>query len=105
MVTMSKSDVTWIVAVFWLASVGEARSACCSLVRTDADVPSFALRACENDGNDACGAVLFSGPLAVGESRELCATGDTIVYQEWDPAIGSYFGPVTAICAGGDVEI
>jgi len=102
---MSSSSVARLVVVLFLASTADARAACCRLVRTDAETAASPVRACENDGSDACGAILFTGSLAVGESQELCAAGDTVVYQEWDPALGAFAQPVTAVCAGGDVEI
>lgn len=102
---MSRSSAVWVAIALVLACVADSGAACCRLVRVDAETAASPVRACENDGSDACGSVLFSGTLAVGESQEVCAAGDTIVYQEWDPALGTFAQPVTAVCAGGDVEI
>jgi len=102
---MSRSSVAWLAVALALAPVADAGAACCRLVRVDAETAASPVRACENDGSDACAAILFTGSLAVGESQDVCAAGDTIVYQEWDPALGAFAQPVTAVCAGGDVEI
>ena len=89
-----------------LVSSASARAACCRLVKIDAEIPTQSLRVCEPNASGGCGSVLFSGPLALGASAEVCTDAGIVVYEEWDPALAA-FGPTTiAVCEdGGDIEL
>jgi len=50
--------------------------------------------------------VLFSGPLALGASAEVCTDAGIVVYEEWDPSLAAFGPATTAVCEhGGDVEL
>lgn len=78
---------------------------CCRIIKLDTETPPGAVRACEAADQGSCGAVLFEETLALGESREVCVAGDTVVYQEYDPELADFGPPVEALCQGGDVEL
>jgi hypothetical protein len=83
-----------------------ATAACCDLVKIDSDPPSTQVRACEPTASGACPTWLFEGSLAEGQSAPICATGDIVVYQEFDVATQSYAPPIKARCEdGGRVEL
>jgi len=83
-----------------------ARAACCRVVKVDAEVPTLDLRVCEPDASGGCGSVLFSGPLALGASAEVCTDAGVVVYEEWDPSLAAFGPATTAVCDdGGDVEL
>jgi hypothetical protein len=103
---MSRSSLALGAGFLALALGDAAHAACCRLLRTDTETTSSAVRACENDGDDGCAAVLFLGELALGQSQEICVTGETVVYQEWSTAANDFAAPVAAVCTeDADVEI
>ena len=44
------------------------------------------------------------GTLALGESQQVCAAGDTLVYAEYDDVAQAFGDYVEAVCEG-DVEL
>lgn len=90
-----------------LTLVGQAaRAGCCDVVKVDPEIPAGPVRVCEPDASgQACEAILFDATLALGARTTVCADGDTILYQEIDPATGAWAPLVTAVCEGGDVEL
>ena len=83
-----------------------AHSACCDLVKIDSDPPSTQVRACEPDVSGGCTSWLFEGSLAEGERAPVCASGDTVIYQELDEATQSFAAFIEARCdEGGRVEL
>ena len=83
-----------------------ATSACCDLVKIDSDPPSTQVRACEPNASGACPTWLFEGSLAEGQTAPICATGDIVIYQEFDVATQAYAAPIEARCDdGGRVEL
>jgi hypothetical protein len=89
-----------------LVSSAPARAACCRVVKIDAEVPTQNLRVCEPDAAGRCGSVLFSGPLALGASADVCTEAGIVVYEEWDPSLAAFGPATTAVCEdGGDVEL
>ena len=83
-----------------------ARTDCCRVVKVDAEVPTLDLRVCEPDASGGCGSALFSGPLALGASAEVCTDAGVVVYEEWDPSLAAFGPATTAVCEdGGDVEL
>lgn len=93
--------------VLSLTFIGEAaRAGCCDVVKVDAEIPAGPVRVCEPDASgDGCGAVLFEDTLALGAHASVCSAGETVLYQETDPATGTWMPPVTAVCDGADVEL
>jgi hypothetical protein len=95
-----------LLSVLALVAISSRASAeCCRVIKTDNESPPSNVRICEPAPAQSCGAELFAGTLALGQSHEVCATGDTLVYQELDPATGAYGDPVVARCDGSDVEL
>ena len=83
-----------------------ASSACCELVKTDADPPAVEVRACASDAAGACTTPLFEGALTQGESASVCTSQATIVYQTLDTETQTYAPPIEARCdEGGRVEL
>jgi hypothetical protein len=82
-----------------------ARAECCRVVKVDSETPDSTVRVCEVGPDRSCGALLYTGTLSLGASQNVCAEGSTIVYQELDPALGTYRDPVEAQCNGADVEL
>jgi hypothetical protein len=93
-----------VLAFLWLLAA-EAHAGCCRVRRVDAQTPAGTVRVCEPDANGGCGTVLFAGTLAVGDSQTVCVPGQTVVYQEYDATTAGYGAAVSAVCAGGDVEL
>jgi hypothetical protein len=88
-----------------LALAAAAHAGCCRVIRVDTLTPTGTVRICEPDTNAGCGPVLFEGTLAVGDSQNVCVTGQTVVYQEYDTTLNAYEPPVRAVCDGADVEL
>ncbi|MCP5057567.1 MAG: hypothetical protein GY937_12700 [bacterium] len=82
-----------------------ARAGCCTVVKVDGETQGLSARVCEPDVAGACATVLYEGVLTLGGHANVCSADSTVVYQEHDPATGSYGAPVEAVCDGGDVEI
>lgn len=82
-----------------------ARAACCDVVKVDPESPTTTVRVCAPDAAGGCGQLLFEGTLSIGESQNVCVSGDEIVYQEWDGALPGYATPTTAVCQDQPVEI
>lgn len=83
----------------------QAAADCCHVTKTDTELPPATVRVCEPGPNGACGTLLFEGLLELGESREVCSAGSTIVYEEFDALQQVFLEPVEARCEGGDVEL
>jgi hypothetical protein len=83
-----------------------ASAECCRLVKVEAEPATTRVRVCDPNAASGCTTALFEGEVAAGAPREVCSSADSINYQEWDVAAGSY-GPMTeARCEpNGDVEI
>lgn len=96
---------SWLAVIPLTVLAGRVSAECCRVVRVDANSSSTNVRVCEPGPAHSCGAPLFTGSLALGQAQDICAAGGTIVYQEYDPAQGSYADPVEARCDGGDVEL
>ena len=96
---------TLLLTIATLLVASPAAGDCCRIIKLDAETPEGVVRACEPAEQGACGAVLFEQTLALGESREVCVAGDTVVYQEYDPELADFGAPVEAVCRGGDVEL
>jgi hypothetical protein len=95
-----------LLSVLALVAISSRASAeCCRVIKTDSESPPSNVRVCEPAPAQSCGAELFAGTLSLGQSQEVCAAGDTLVYQELDPATGTYGDSVVARCDGGDVEL
>ena len=83
-----------------------ALSACCELVKVDADPPVVQVRACDPAASSGCTSWLFDGSLTEGQSAPVCASEGLLVYQEFDTATQTYGAPVDARCEeGGRVEL
>ncbi len=82
-----------------------ADAGCCTVVQVGAEDASSVVRVCEDTGNGSCGALLFAGPLALGESQAVCSSQPTVLYQEFDDATQQFAPPVEAVCDGTPVEI
>ena len=67
----------------------EAHAGCCRVTRVDPITPTGTVRVCEPDGNGGCGTVLFEGTLALGDARNVCVAGQTLIYQEYDTALSA----------------
>lgn len=96
------------IAVLTIAALllaAPAAGECCRIIKLDAETPAVPVRACEPAAGGACGTLLFEETLALGESREVCVAGDTVVYQEYDEELAELGAPVEALCQGGDVEL
>ena len=94
-----------LLAIGALLLASPAAGDCCRLVKLDDGTSAVTVRACEPGSPGACEAMLFEQTLAVGGSREVCVSGDTLMYQEYDPALADFGAPVEALCQGGDVEL
>ncbi len=97
--------VTAVLAVGCGALAVEAHAGCCRVTRVDTQAPSGQVRVCAPDASGGCGTVLFEGSLALGDGREVCVAGQTVVYQEYDTTLGAYAPPTRAVCDGTDVEL
>ena len=89
-----------------VAISSRASAECCRVIKTDTETPPANVRVCEPGPAQSCGAELFTGTLALGQSHDVCVeAGSTIVYHEFDVAADAYGDPVAARCDGGDVEL
>jgi hypothetical protein len=86
-------------------AASEVHAGCCRVKRVDASTTTGTVRVCEPDGKGGCGAVLFEGPLALGDAQHVCVTGQTVVYQEYDTTLNAYAPSTQAVCDGADVEL
>jgi hypothetical protein len=100
-------DVAVAIAALVITLAPQASlSACCDLVKVEADPATTRVRVCDPGAASGCATWLFEGDVASGAPREVCAVGNSIEYQEFDVASGAY-GPTTqARCQeDGDVEL
>lgn len=96
----------WVLVVVGVvAAATPAHAGCCRVTRIDPDSPAPNVRVCEPAAAGVCGAVLFEGALPLGGGHNVCAGGNTIVYQEYDASRAAYGPPTTAVCEGADVEL
>lgn len=100
-----RAQAAWLAGFGVIASASGVGAECCRVIKTDADTPPASVRVCDRGSAHSCGAELFAGTLALGQSQQVCAAGDTIVYQELAAAPATYGDPVEARCDGGDVEL
>jgi hypothetical protein len=90
---------SWLIGLALMLVSASARADCCGLVKIDATPASTQVRVC--DAATSCATPLFEGVVDVGLSQPLCAAGNVVSYQEYDPATAAY-GPLTE--ARCDVE-
>jgi hypothetical protein len=88
-----------------IAAATGARAGCCDVAKVDTETPATTVQICEPGADGSCGGVLFSGALNLGDSQNVCSSGETIVYQEWDDQEAAFAAPITAFCDGGAVEL
>ena len=102
---MRRVAVLGVVLFGWVWGV-VAQADCCRVVKTDAEPPTSTVRICERGPNNTCWPELVTSTFAEGDDENVCSAGNTIVYQELDPALGSYKPPIVARCTeGSDVEL
>jgi hypothetical protein len=82
-----------------------AHAGCCDVTKVDTESSAPSVRVCEPAADGSCGNVLYTGALNLGDSENVCTSGETIVYQEWSDQEAAYAAPVSAFCDGGVVEL
>jgi len=94
-----------VILVLTVLGAAETQASCCRITRTDSTTPTGLVRVCELNGSSDCSTVLFEGSLGLGDTRDICSTGSTVVYYEYDTTAGAYGPPIQAICNSTDIEL
>jgi len=94
-----------VLLVLMALAAAEAQASCCRIARTDSTTPTGLVRVCELNRSNDCNTVLFEGPLGLGDTRDICSAGSTVVYYEYDTIAGAYGPPIQAICNSTDIEL
>ena len=99
---MGRLAVLFCLGIFFAAE--EAVAGCCGLIKVDPESTSAHVRACDPDSSGVCDVILFEGTLLLGEDASVCSVSDTIIYEEFDEAIGVFGPPISARCDGDEIE-
>ena len=80
-------------------------AACCDLRKVDAEPPTTQIRACDPAAVEGCATWILDRSFTAGEAAPICVSGETVRYQQLDPALDAW-GPDTAArsAVGGQVE-
>jgi len=82
----------------------DARSACCDLVKVEAEPASTHVRVCDPDASSGCSNWVFEGDVAHGTPQQTCVSGTSLVYQERLDA-GSDWSPQTEARCDAEIDV